>query len=422
MPKVNKLKHDERLNRKKVRTINLISFILGFASAIVAYIISSYFKEVRGTDNISIFYSIAYIFVLIILFNFHKIIKRFGKSNTYLVSTFLMAISSLLIFLLPISKVGVFVIIINIIFYNLCFVGKDIILESYSVDKMSGRIRGANLTLMNIGFVIGPFIATRIIDKFNFQGVFFLQFILSMIIFIIAFKHLRRVNHRFKPVVTINVLLKKILKRKNILKIYYVSFLLEFFYFIAIVYIPIYLRNLGLEWSQIGIIFIFMLLPFILFEYPVGMLADKKTGEKELIIFGIFIISISSLSIFFVDTTSLVVWAVVLFITRIGASLIEILRDSYFYKRIDGCDVDVIGFFKTSRPVGFLTASIASAILLLFFPLKYIFILLSVMLFTGLYPAYKLVDNLCEEEVAVLNKKSARQSPDGLRRLAGGKK
>ena len=139
MPKVNKLKHDERLNRKKVRTINLISFILGFASAIVAYIISSYFKEVRGTDNISIFYSIAYIFVLIILFNFHKIIKRFGKSNTYLVSTFLMAISSLLIFLLPISKVGVFVIIINIIFYNLCFVGKDIILESYSVDKMSGR-------------------------------------------------------------------------------------------------------------------------------------------------------------------------------------------------------------------------------------------------------------------------------------------
>jgi MFS family permease len=404
MVKVNKLKHEERLNKKKVRLMNLISFILGFSAAITAYIISSYFKEVKGADNVSIFYSIAYIIALISLLNFHKLIKKFGKSKIFLISLILMAASSLLIFFFPVSWLGLFLIIINIILYNLCLVGKDIVLESYSTDRMSGRIRGLHLTLMNVGFIFGPFIAMRILERFNFQGVFLLQFVLILIIFFIAFKNLRKVNHKFKPVVTLEGLFKKIFKRKNVLRIYYISFLLEFFYFIAVVYIPIYLRNLGMEWSKIGIIFTFMLIPFVLLQYPTGILADKKWGERELIIFGLFMMSATTLTIYFIDSTSIVIWAVILFSTRIGAALIEILRDSYFYKRIDGADVDVIDFFRTSRALAFLTASIVSAIMLLFLPLNYIFVLLAIVLFTGLYPALRLTDNLSEEEVRELKK------------------
>ena len=404
MVKVNKFNHNERLNRKKVRIINLISFLLGFSAAIVAYIISSYFKEIKGADNVSAFYAAAYVISLVALLNFHKIIRKFGKSKVFLASTLALSFSAILIFSLPVSRFGALLIVANIILYNLAIVGKDIILESYSVDSMSGQIRGMNLTLMNVGFLLGPFISTQILSKFSFQGVFLLQFAFMSIIFFVAFFHLRKVNHKFKPIVTVNGLIKKITKRKNVMRIYYVSILLDIFYFIMIVYMPIYLRNLGMNWKEIGIIFSLMLIPFILLQYPAGRIADKKMGEKELIILGLLMMSATTLGIFFVESVNMYVWAVVLFLTRVGAALIEILRDSYFYKRIDGTDVDVINFFKTSRPFGFLTASIVSAVSLMFLPLRYIFIILSIVIFSGLYPAVRLKDNLSEEEALKMKK------------------
>jgi len=404
MVRVNKLKHDEKLNKKKVKIINIISVLLGFSAAIVAYIISSYFKEVTGEDNVSVFYAAAYVLSLLALLNLHKAIRKFGKSKVFWATTLLLAFSSLAIFFLPVSKLGILLVIANIVLYNLAVVGKDIILESYSVDSMSGQIRGANLTLMNVGFMVGPFISTRVLDKFGFQGVFLLQFAFMAAIFAMALLKLDKVNHAFKPMVTLEALMKKIIKRKNVLRIYYISFLLEFFYFIAVVYVPIYLRNLGMEWKDIGVVFTFMLLPFILLQYPAGKIADKKLGEKELIIFGILVMSASILGIFFIKSTNLYIWGAVLFSIRIGAALIEILRDSYFYKRIDGTDVDLIGFFRTSRSVGFLSASILSAASLVFLPLHYIFIILSAVVLTGLYPAFRLADNLSEEEALALKK------------------
>lgn len=405
MVKVNHLKHDERLNRKKVRVINLISFLLGFSSAVTAYIISSYFEEVRGNDNVSIFYFLSNLILLIFLLNFHKLVRIFGKSFVYIASLLLLAVSSLAVFILPVSWAGALAVLFNIIVFGLSYASNDVILESYSTDVMSGRIRGLNSTILNAGFLIGPFIAMTILDRFNFQSVFLFQSALVFLIFLIAFFNLRKVNHRFKPVVTVNDLLRKILKRKNILRIYYISFLLDVFIFVMIVYMPIYLRHLGMGWEKIGIIFTIMLLPFVLFQYPAGQLADKKMGEKELIIFSLFIMGISVFSIYFVSSTSLYIWSAVLFITRIGAALLEILRDSYFYKRIDGADVDIINFFRTARPVGFLAASALSAIMLLFLPLNYIFILLAIIIFTGFYPALTLKDNLSEEEVMENNNK-----------------
>jgi MFS family permease len=385
--------------------MNFISFLLGFSSAVTSYIISSYFQAVRGSDNISIFYFLSNLILLIFLLNFHKLVRAFGKSFIYIASSFLLAISSLVVFMLPTSWAGAFAVLFNIIIFGLSYVSHDIVLESYSTDVMSGRIRGFNSTILNAGFLVGPFLAMTILDRFNFQGVFLFQFVLVFLIFLIAFFNLKKVNHKFKPVVTVNGLLRKIFIRKNILRIYYISFLLDVFIFVMIVYMPIYLRNLGMDWSKIGIIFTIMLLPFVIFQYPAGRLADKKMGEKELIIFSLFIMGVSVFSIYFIGSTSLYVWSIVLFITRIGAALLEILRDSYFYKRIDGADVDIINFFRTARPVGFLAASALSAVMLLFFPLNSIFILLAIIIFTGFYPALKLKDNLGEEEVMENNNK-----------------
>ena len=85
--------------------------------------------------------------------------------------------------------------------------------------------------------------------------------------------------------------------------------------------------------------------------------------------------------------------------TRVGAATLEIMRESYFYKRVDGDDVGIIDFFRTASPLAYITAAIITAVMLFWFPLKSLFLLLTAVLIIGLYPASKLIDNLGESEV-----------------------
>jgi hypothetical protein len=94
------------------------------------------------------------------------------------------------------------------------------------------------------------------------------------------------------------------------------------------------------------------------------------------------------------------VWAVLLFATRIGVAMLEILRDSYFYKRIDMDDIEIIDFFRTARPVGYMAAAlISTGMLAMNFSIKSLYLVLVVVIFTGLIPALKLSDNKSQEEL-----------------------
>ena len=156
-------KHKEKLNPEKINIVNILSLLLGFSAALTTYVISSYFKETSGSDNVAIYYILTYIIILLILLNLHKVVKLVGKTIVFFGCLFFFAISACLLFYLPISALGAGILIFNIIASALCFVSKDIILESYSTDKMSGRIRGLHLTLTNLGFILAPFIAMQIL-------------------------------------------------------------------------------------------------------------------------------------------------------------------------------------------------------------------------------------------------------------------
>jgi MFS family permease len=130
-------------------------------------------------------------------------------------------------------------------------------------------------------------------------------------------------------------------------------------------------------------------------------LADKRFGEKEFIVISLFIMALATAAIFFIDSRNILIWSGVLLITRIGAAMLEVLRDSYFYKRIDGRDVDVINFFRTAQSFGYIFAAIGSTIILLVLPMKFIFLFIVVMVISALIPAFCLVDNKCERELAM---------------------
>lgn len=391
--------HDEQLNYKKIKLINFISFLIGFSQATVVYVFSTYFKVSSGTENVGIFYFISYLFVLIFLLNLHKAVRKLGKSNVFYFSIIAKIIVMVFLISLPPAWYTIPFLALYMIFVALIWTSVDVILESFSADKVSGRVRGLHLTIFNAGFLFGPFISAALMSNIGFSGIFLFSLIIDALVLIFSLIGFRNVNHIFKQSLGVKDVILKVCKRKDIMRIYWVSFVLEFFYALMIIYTPIYLLDLGMSWQQIGFIFTIMLLPFVIIQYPVGILADKKTGEKELIVFAIIFMAFSTLSIFFLESKSLYVWGAVLFATRIGAALLEILRDSYFYKRIDGHDVDIINFFRTATPLGYTVAAFLSSVMLFFLPLKYIFILIAMILFLSLYQAIKLEDNKCEKEI-----------------------
>ena len=396
--------HEETLDKKKIKLIGFISFFMGFAQAVTAYILSSYFKEALGTENVGIFYSLAYVVVFIILLNFHKIIKRFGKSNAFFFTLIIKLVTLAFLATMQPSWWSIGLLVAYIITAQINWVVLDIILESFSVDNRSGRIRGVHWMIIDAGFLLGPILSTQILERYNFQIVFLISLIIECLVIFLAVEGFKRINHKFEGRVTIKELINKVIKKKNILRIYYISFILEFFYAIMVIYVPFYLRDLGISWEQIGYIFTVMLIPFVIFPIPVGYLADKYLGEKEMLIGSIILMGISTLLVYFTVTLSIYAWAGILFMTRIGASIIQTLRDSYFYKRIDGRDVDIIDFYRTSIPAAYILASMISALILLFFPLKMMFFVLALVIFSSLYPAFQIIDNKGEKESLVESK------------------
>lgn len=365
--------HKENFNPNKIFFLSVVSFVLGFVDAFWMYTISTYFSEISGTNNVGIFYLIAFTGVFISLFYIQPIVSRIGRSRLLYFSLGLSILLLTFLTRLPPSWFSIALFLLFMVTNSIVWVALDILIEGFSSDGMAGRIRGLHLTIMNSGVLIAPFLASKVLDNFHFEGIFFVLGIGYMVVFLIALLSFRNDNITFhehlKPWQTI----QKMIREKNILYIYIISFALDFFYALMIVYTSLYLLSIGFSWTEIGIIFTIMLIPFVLLQYPLGAVADKRLGEKELLIVSIMIIIFSTASLPLIHSHNMWIWGAVLFLTRVGAAGIEILRDAYFYKQIDGDNTDLIAFFRTSRPVANILGAGIASLILVFLSLQSIF-------------------------------------------------
>ena len=136
-----------------------------------------------------------------------------------------------------------------------------------------------------------------------------------------------------------------------------------------------------------------MLLPFVVLEWPAGELADRFWGEKEMMSVGFFLMGIALLTMPFIPK-AFVIWMLILLLSRIGASLVEITTESYFFKKIDAKDTGILAIFRLLRPVGIIFGAGISAASLQFFTLEKIFFILAVVVFFGMREALYLRDTL----------------------------
>ena len=392
-------KHKEHLDKSLLKTLYFVSFLLGASSAFVLYIESDYFKTAIRSDNVTLFYIVSYAAALFLVVNWHHFIRIFGEKNVFLVT---LSVKFLIVLWLAFSPVTIWSamgLAVYMILAVLTWLDMDILLEICSTDKVTGGIRGLYLTIQNAGYLVAPFFAGYLVGNFGLPWAFRGALIFIGAIIVTALVKINSIcDGKVKRIKFIE-LLRKVSKRKNVLRIYYISFLLEFFYALMIIYTPLYLLENGFTWGQIGKMITFMLIPFVILQYPAGLLADKKFEERDMLKWSIFLMAFATAAIYFISSGSLLVWALILFGTRIGASLVEVLRDSYFYKRIDQRDVDIVDFFRTVRPVAYIVGPLIATPVIFFLHIKFIFPIIGLVVLTGFWVTKNLASSRVPPQV-----------------------
>jgi MFS family permease len=134
-----------------------------------------------------------------------------------------------------------------------------------------------------------------------------------------------------------------------------------------------------------------MLLPFVLIQFPLGWFADKLWGEKELLVIGFIIIAGSTLLIPYVPN-KLFFLGGILFLTRVGASMIEVMSETYFFKKVNEKEPKVLSLYRLMTPVAFILGPISGGLIIHYFGFEPLFAILASLLLIGIILSLRLHD------------------------------
>ncbi len=274
-----------------------------------------------------------------------------------------------------------------IIFYCL-----DIFLEQSTEENYMGSIRGMYLTMYNLSPIITPVIVGLILATSTEYWKIYLMSALFLIPFLlIILLNFRKFKDPEYPKIDIQKTITHFLNSKNVYDVFIDHFLLSIFYCWMVIYMPIYLiQSIGFNWEQVGIILSIALLPFVIFQIPIGKIEDIKHDEKMVLIFGFLIMAFSVALIPFITEKSLVLWSVILFISRIGASIVEVSTETYFFKHVKSTNAGYISLFRMTKNMSFLIVPIIAGITTYIVGMEYSWIVLAIIMLVGVRYTTKL--------------------------------
>lgn len=371
-----------------------ITFFLSLNFGAVIYINSSFLGQFFSTQMVSILFILSAVCNALLFIAAPGLLKYFGKERLLIFSLLILIAGALG---LALSTTGMLAAISFVLYSSLLFIIYyllDIFLEEMSVDSNTGEIRGLYLTCMSAGIAAGPILLLLLSLDGRLNRLYFIvslllvpPVLLAAYLFVIGKPD--RTLQRSKALSIRQWWYNRPLRAVTLVKV-----ALEIFFTLMIVYTPLYLHSvIGFAWAELGVIFSVALIPFVILEWPAGELADRFWGEKEMMSVGFFITGITLLAMPFLDKNFLI-WMVILFLSRVGASLIEVTSDSYFFKKIDSADTGLLSIFRLSRPVGIAAGALIGALSLSIFSFEIIFFAIAIVMFLGLREALMIKDTL----------------------------
>jgi MFS family permease len=366
----------------------IISFLFTLHISLSAYVNSTFLIKFISEKYVGLLYTAGSLITLILLAKSAGVLKRLGnrKLALWLLVVNMASLSGL------IASVDPYVIALSFIGLTttnvLMFFCIDIFIEHFGDPKTIGHTRGLYLTITSIAWMVSPLITALVLGgQDGYTAIYAIAFFVAVattIGLLMSIKKFRDKSYTKTPFLQTYKYLKT---NKHMLAITLINFILQFFFVWMVIYTPIYLhQHLGFSWDQLGVIFTIMLAPFVIFGLPIGILIDKyHVRKRALLAVGFIIMSASTLSIAYISTTSVALWALVLFMTRVGASIVEVTSEIYFFTHVREEDAYLLGVFRDMAPVAYMMAPLLGSLVFIFLPFKSLFIILAVFVLIGLY-------------------------------------
>jgi MFS family permease len=371
-------------NLQAMLLIFMLVLLLSFHFIFVYFINSKYLSGILSEKTVGYTYAMGSLLNILIFIYAPAFLRRFGNYRLTLTIGLLelAALLGLTFATTPALIVGLFILhqaVGPTLFYCM-----DIFTESFSSAEEMGNIRGVYLTMQNIPPVITPAIVGLILVKPEYWKIYLIGALFLIPFFILIISNFKNFKDPEYPVINLSQALKRFYNEKNIFDVFIDHFLLHVFYAWTVIYIPLYLTNhIGFSWGEVGIILSIMLLPFIIFQIPIGRMEDKYHDEKHVLVLGFSIMAASFMLIPFIHEKSLVLWAAVLFVSRIGASIVEVSSESYFFKHINPSNAGFISFFRMTRALPFFVIPPIVGITLLVADFPFIFFVAGLLMLIG---------------------------------------
>ena len=378
-----------------VYTVAIIGFIYTLHLVIPMYSNSSFLSLFADERTVGFIYMCGAAVSILGFLLAPGIIRRLGNYKT---AIWLVAIQIVLFYGLvtatdPIVIAGIF--ILQSAVTALIGLSLDIFLEVYTDSAQVGSVRGLYTATLNASWVIAPLIGSMIINGTeNFRNTYIAGLAMLFPLLYLIYRNFPRFKDPNYMHITPLMLARHVAHNRNWIKLFFANVILQIFYAWMTVYTPLYLnKTMGFGWDDIGIILVVMLLPFPLIQYPLGKLSDGR-GEKEIMAGGFVIVGLATIGLAFITSHDVIIWALALFATRVGAAAAEVMMETYFFKTVSPRDSAALGMFRITRPAAYFIAPLVTGFGLLFTTNEYLFAVIGVITLLALIPTFAIKDTV----------------------------
>ncbi len=353
-----------------MRARRILSFGNFFGSAhffLIIYILAPYLAQFMPASSTGLVISLGALITLSVFPFMPKLVARFGSQVLAIGLAVIEAFMLLSLALNPTAIAAILFAALACATSPLLAYQLDILLEAtVKSEQETGRIRTAFLTAGNVALLFAPLLIGLLLDGGErYDRVFFVAFLTLLPFITLMFgtalpRGTVPVSHNVREACLC------VAKDHDLRAVAASMFILQVFYHLSPFYIPLYLHTvLGIPWSELGWVFATVLIPFVLIEYPAGILADKKLGDRTLLLAGFIITGLSFMMVGMVTAnTSILIILLILLLTRVGAALVEAMVEGHFFRRVSEKDTNTVSVFRMMRPLGALTAPIIGSLFL----------------------------------------------------------
>jgi MFS family permease len=370
--------------------VYVLAVLINLQSFLVAYSNSTYLEQFTTAEVVGLLYTVGSCLSILAFLFISRVLRKVGNTK------FTLGIAGALLASLAVMGISSYpplIIVFFVVFLAtspLLYMSLDVFSESLigNNEGSTGSKRGLALSLMALAGASGPLLVsllvgdndanlTRTYLAASFVGVLFITLVL------IHFRHFHDPPYREVRIMrTLRMFFESPALRTGFLT----HLTLQMFFAWTIIYMPLYLATeIGLNWDKIGLILGFGLMAYVFFEWPIGWLADNHWGEKEMMAGGFLLLALTLAAMAYLTSTSIWPWIALMFVNRIGAALIEVTTESYFFKHTKGTDANLISFFRLTRPLGLVLGSLVGSAALLFLPFNLIFVVFAFALLPAMF-------------------------------------